>query len=52
MTHCHNDIAWLQEPGYCQGHKTRKRGRRLVAGIVRAYLKEESRRELNENIKS
>lgn len=51
-THCSNDIAWLQEPGYCQGHKTRKRGRRIVAGIVRAKLKEEVRKETNEIIQS
>ena len=51
-THCSNDIAWLQEPGYCQGHKTRKIGRRIVAGIVRAKLKEESRKETNEIIQS
>ena len=52
MTHFNNDIVWLQELGYCQEHKTCKRDRRLVAGIVRAKLKEESRREMNDNIQS
>lgn len=50
MTLCHNGIAWLQEPSYCQGHKTRKRGRRLVAGIVRSALRMKPRNLMNQEL--
>lgn len=44
--HCPNDIRWLQEPGYCQGHKTRRGAHRMVNGIIRASLKEELRKQI------
>lgn len=34
-------VEWLQEPGYCQGHRRRKGGHRMVSGIVRARMKRE-----------
>lgn len=46
LAHCKNDISWLQEPGYCQGHKTRRGAHRMVSGIVRASLKEELRKQI------
>ena len=47
-THCSADVSWLQEPVNCGGHRTRKGGHRLVSGIVRASLKEELRRDMQD----
>ena len=46
--HCSADVSWLQEPVNCGGHRTRKGGHRLVSGIVRASLKEELRRDMQD----
>lgn len=46
LAHCKNDIGWLQEPGYCQGHKTHRGAHRMISGIVRAKLNEETRMEV------
>lgn len=46
--HCHCDIDWLVGPGYCRGHKTRHEGHRQVSGLVRATLKVETRRVINQ----
>lgn len=38
---------WLEEPGSFDGHKIKKGGHRMVSGIVRAKVKEEIRKQLN-----
>lgn len=48
MSHCSTDVARLQEPTSFSGHKTRKGGHQLVSVIVRASLKEEFRREIQD----
>ena len=45
-THCSANVSWLQEPTSFGGHKIRKVGHRQVSGLVRASLKEEFRRDL------
>ena len=45
-THCSADVSWLQEPTSFGGHKPRKGGHRMVSGIVRASLKEELHRDM------
>lgn len=39
-------VAWLQESGWCGGHKVRHAGHRMVSGIVRQKMKEELREEI------
>lgn len=47
-THCGN-VGWLQEPSNFCGHKPHTNGHRMVSGIVRAKVKEEIRKEIEEN---
>ena len=47
-THCSAYVSWLQEPTSFGGHKPRKGGHRMVSGIVRASLKEELRRNMQD----
>ena len=37
---------WIQEPGFCQGHRVKNYGHRIVSGIVRQKEKEEIRKEI------
>lgn len=46
-THCSNAIHWLQEPNYCRGHKIQRNGHRMVSGLVRAKVKVETYRIIN-----
>ena len=41
-------VAWLQESTSFGGHKIPKGGHRKVSGIVRAKIREEVRREINQ----
>ena len=44
-------VQWLSEGGgWHRGHKTRKGGRRMVAGIVRQKIKEEIREQIHEQL--
>lgn len=43
-------VQWLQEPGSFGGHKVRHAGHRIVSGIVRQKIKEETRKEINNHI--
>jgi hypothetical protein len=47
-THFSADVSWLQEPTSFGGYRTRKGGHRMVSGIVRASLKEELRRDMQD----
>lgn len=42
-------VAWLQETTSFGGHSIPKGGHRKVSGIVRAKVREEVRREIEEN---
>ena len=44
-TRCGN-VEWLQEPTSFGGHKIRREGHRMVSGIVRAKIKEEIRKDI------
>ena len=44
-------VAWLQESTSFGGHSIPKGGHRKVSGIVRACLKEETRKEIQEQMK-
>ena len=48
--HCSADVDWLNHPGSFGGHKPRRGGHRRVSGLVRASLKEELRKRLNEEL--
>ena len=50
-THCSADVAWLQESGSFGGHSIPKGGHRKVSGLVRASLKEEARKQIDEVLK-
>lgn len=41
-------ISWLQEPGSFGGHKVRHQGHRIVSGIVRQKMKEETWQEIQD----
>ena len=43
-----NKVAWLQESTSFGGHKIPKGGHRKVSGIVRAKVREEVRREIDD----
>lgn len=43
-------VAWLQESISFGGHSIPKGGHRKVSGIVRAKVREEARKEIEENI--
>jgi len=50
--HCdRGKVAWLQESTSFGGHSIPKGGHRRVSGIVRASLKEETRKEIQEQMK-
>ena len=44
-------VAWLQESTSFGGHSIPKGGHRRVSGIVRASLKEETRKEIHEQMR-
>jgi hypothetical protein len=47
----HSMVQWLSEGGgWHRGHKTRKGGRQMVAGIVRQKIKEEIREQIHEQL--
>ena len=50
--HCSADVEWLNHPGYCEGHRPRRGGHRRVSGLVRASLKEETRKKLKEDLEN
>ena len=39
-------VRWLQEAGSFGGHSVRRQGHRMVSGIVRQKVKEEIRKEI------
>ena len=43
-------VSWLQEPGSFGGHKVKHQGHRMVSGIVRQKVKEEIRKEIQDNL--
>lgn len=43
-------VSWLQESSNYGGHSIPKGGHRKVSGIVRAKVREEVRKEIEENI--
>lgn len=49
-THCSNDISWLEDSTSFGGHSRPKGGHRRVSGIVRASLKEETRKEIESQL--
>ena len=50
-SHCSADVHWLQESTSFGGHSIPKGGHRRVSGIVRASLKEETRKEIQEQMR-
>jgi len=42
--------SWLQEPGSFGGHKVRHQGHRIVSGIVRQKMKEDTRQEIQDHL--
>lgn len=50
-SHCSADVEWLQESTSFGGHSIPKGGHRRVSGIVRASLKEETRKEIQDQMK-
>ena len=49
-THCSADIGWLQEPTSFGGHSISKGGHRHVSGLIRASVKREVARLLDEEL--
>ena len=49
-SHCSADVHWLQESTSFGGHSIPKGGHRRVSGIVRASLKEETRKEIQDQM--
>ena len=45
--HCSADVRWLQESTSYGGHSIPKGGHRRVSGIVRANVKEETRKQID-----
>ncbi|MCQ2222680.1 MAG: hypothetical protein MJZ35_02705 [Bacteroidaceae bacterium] len=43
-------VAWLQESTSFGGHKIPKSGHRKVSGVVRAKVREEVRREIEDQV--
>lgn len=41
-------VRWIQEAGSLGGHKVKHQGHRMVSGIVRQKVKEEIRKEIND----
>ena len=50
--HCSACVDWLDHPGYCEGHRPRRGGHRRVSGLVRASLKQETRKKLKEDLEN
>lgn len=50
-SHCSADVHWLQESTSFGGHSIPKGGHRRVSGIVRASIKEETRKEIQDQMK-
>ena len=50
LTHCSADVAWLQESTSFGGHSIPKGGHRRVSGIVRANVKKEIRKQIQEEL--
>ena len=49
-SHCSARVAWLQESTSFGGHSIPKGGHRMVSGLVRANIKEEVRKEIQEEL--
>ena len=43
-------VGWLQESGWCGGHKVRHAGHRMVSGIVRQKMKKEFRQQISDEL--
>lgn len=48
--HCGAVVDWLQDATYCGGHKRQRYGHRQVSGLVRANLKQECRKLVEEQL--
>ena len=49
-THTSADVSWLQESTSFGGHSIPKGGHRRVSGLVRANVKEEIRKQIEEEL--
>ena len=49
-SHCSADVSWLQEPTTFGGHSIPKGGHRKVSGLVRAKVKREIQKQIDENL--
>lgn len=50
LTHCSVDVAWLQESTSFGGHSIPNGGHRRVSGLVRAHVKKEIRKQIQEEL--
>ena len=50
ITHTSADVSWLQESGSFGGHSIPKGGHRMVCGLVRASVKEEVKKQIEEEL--
>lgn len=50
LTHCKVDISWLEDSTSFGGHSRPKGGHRRVSGIVRASLRNETRKLILEQL--
>ena len=50
LNHCSADVDWLQDSTSFGGHSRPSGGHRRVSGLVRASLKEEERKVLEESL--
>ena len=45
-----DSVAWMQESGSFGGHKVKHQGHRMVSGIVRQKVREQVRRQIDDEL--